>query len=143
VCTLPTEADGILRTDFLVATEALLDLVNQRLVMKQSRRSDVAFTIFAARDGQSGQSVRLEERNGSISTQRPGTRYVNLPRLESRFVETAEMTRLAPCAKRTVTSKSNLAKRRGKPHRVCAGANNERERERLYSHSHGPRAKLT
>jgi hypothetical protein len=36
LCTLPTEADCLLGTDLLMGTESLMDLANQKLVVKRS-----------------------------------------------------------------------------------------------------------
>ena len=55
VCALPTSCDGVLDTSFLIANNARVDLMNQRLQVSRTSKgpgseicTDVAYTLFPA-----------------------------------------------------------------------------------------------
>jgi hypothetical protein len=80
VCILPTEADGLVGTDFLSSPGAKLDLENQTLDLRRSAQTHcrtehnnkVALTLFPVKDGQDGRDVTLqrEKRIATASEER-------------------------------------------------------------------------
>jgi len=91
VCALPTEADGLLGTDFLAATGAQLDLVNHKLIIQKlplepstmTGGGGVSFTVFNAHKGQSGRSAETkpkEEKSAPNGRQLPPTPIPQTPK---------------------------------------------------------------
>ena len=140
VCSLPTDADGIIGMDFLGIINAKLDLekqelrllkyahidhgpLNQALRQAGGKANRLALTIFAALNGhKNGRERKQEVRNcgdrpREESRQHPHS--VSLQEAESWVVKTTETIKIAPRVKQIVVARVELPKRRASPDLVC------------------------
>jgi hypothetical protein len=141
VCTLPTEADDLLGTDFLAAINARIGFANQRLEVNPSPQYSqspvhrpfsncigeterpVALTVFPARDGQVSRNVKStdsrEFKCATTPVRRMHPHELNFLESEAWEVKTTEPIRLAPRAKQMIIGKLEVPKRREKPRLIC------------------------
>jgi hypothetical protein len=79
VCTMPTEADGLLGLNFLSTYGVWLDLASNKLEVRTEAisnhalesQADTAFTFFPAAEGQGGRSAELSGEERRRSEQSP------------------------------------------------------------------------
>ena len=130
VCSLPTNADGILGMDFLSERNADLNLrkleirlmkdanmvhgfVGQSSRQRREEAGRSALTVFVTQNGRHGR----EGMRGRECERRPP--QINLREAESWLVKTTKTVRLAPRAKQIVIGKVETPKRLAVPELVC------------------------
>jgi hypothetical protein len=139
VCSLPTEADGIIGMDFLAGKKADVNLEksqlrllsgtersngfeSQRTQQTKGKASHGDLTVFLRRNGECSREEpvaivrKVEEKCDQESKHRP--LKMDLQEGESWIVKTTE-TKLAPRVKQIVVGKLEMLKRRESPELVC------------------------
>jgi len=140
VCSLPTDADGIIGMDFLGIVNAKLDLEKQELRLLKCAHIDhgslnqalreaggkanrLALTAFAASNGHESVRERKQEvRKGGDRPREEGRQHphsVSLQEAASWVVKTTETIKTAPRVKQIVVARVELPKRRASPDLVC------------------------
>jgi hypothetical protein len=124
VCAVPTEADGLLGTGFLVAHKARLDLANLMLEGRSPLRNarcfgssgEGAFTgspASSSQEGRNGQPKgKSEHPNESSTVKRLSSRKTDHPERGEWLVTLPESVRLAPGATRMLLAELEGPKRR-------------------------------
>ena len=140
VCSLPTDADGILGMGFLSKRNAELNLeklelrilkcpkfkhdsVNQRRRLVRGKDDRRALTVFVTQNGQRRRERRIAEtRRGEGTRKQEGKQHprkIKLQESEPWIVKATGMVRLAPRVKQIVVGKMDMPKRRASPELVC------------------------
>jgi hypothetical protein len=136
VCSLPTDADGLVGMNLLMKMNARLDIENLIFEIKQDsypkrrfldkisgRNNHVAFTVFPPRDDQSENRARptrisrCDKQKDTVMMLRPDE--INIKESEPWMVKTTKTIRLVPRAKHMIMAMVDLPKRREKPQCVC------------------------
>jgi hypothetical protein len=107
-----------------------LDSANRKLEVRQLLQcdrgfksyEDLAFTVFAARDGLAGRDAQLtrnrEARSVTAPVERLHPQEANLPKTEGWLVKTTKTVRLAPQAKQMLVDRLEVPKYRENPQPV-------------------------
>jgi hypothetical protein len=127
VCALPTEAEGLLGTDFMKANDARVDVANHRLELDvpslsspgaESKGAE-AFIIFPARAEQAGRSGERQEVSLGTEGNEAHIDGPNPSQSEPWVIRSKETVRLTPRAKHMVLGQLDLTKLTDTPQLVC------------------------
>ena len=130
VCALPTSCDGVLGTNFLIANNARVDLMNQRLQVSQTSKgpgseifTDVAYTLFPAGGGQDGQSAQQEAtdelKSEPCTEEKPASQVSDRPNRQEGLVTLPASVKLAHRAKQILIGRLEVPKYKSETQASC------------------------